>query len=270
MSKSLKGLTILITRPEHQSIPLSQIIENEGAQCIIRPTLNISPPHDITIFKALPEYLNRADKIIFITANAVTCFFKHIEKLPENKTAYAMGPGTEHVLKKHTKNPILIPSPPYNTESFLSLDDFKNINDELILILSGEGGRGLLEKALRERGAKIIKADIYRRTCPDVNLTDDIPNWQSDLGLIIATSIESLKNLIKLTGKSHNAWLINMPLLVISERVENAAKEMGFKRIITSDNASDKGILQRMMTWYAQQSKTSKSEQEIPGEQKRN
>lgn len=256
MKKHLSGLTVLVTRPEYQSLPLKKMIEGEGGDCIVRPTLDIFPLQDNTVLQALPEHVQHADKIIFITANAVICFFKHIKNIPENKTLYAMGPGTRSILKNYVKNNIIIPAPPYSTESFLILNDFQNITQQTILILSGEGGRKLLQQTLHERGAKVIKAEVYRRQCPNVDLSQEILAWQHHVDLIVSTSIESLKNLLKLVGRTHQSWLINIPLIVISERVAQAAHHLGFHNtIITAENASNKGILKSILSWYADKPK---------------
>lgn len=242
----LKELSVLVTRPREQSETLAAYIAERGGSPLIFPTLEIVPVEPVGGWQLLFEQLKNADIAIFTSANAVREVLSQHPKLDSHCEIAAIGVATQMALADYGVKCDWLPMRDYRSEGLLELPIFQNVRDKKILLFAGEGGREYLQDVLSDRGASIEKIAVYRRECPDC---DRLPLEQffarSKQKIIMSTSIESLHNLLKLSqglGEPRE-----VPLLVISQRMAEAAKELGFKAIITAENASNEAIVAALM-----------------------
>ncbi|MEX2051631.1 MAG: uroporphyrinogen-III synthase, partial [Steroidobacteraceae bacterium] len=66
----LKGIGVLVTRPEHQAHHLCRLIEAEGGAAVRYPALVIKPRPDRAAVRAAIGPADRYDLVIFVSANA--------------------------------------------------------------------------------------------------------------------------------------------------------------------------------------------------------
>ena len=72
--------------------------------------------------------------------------------------------------------------------------------------------------------------------------------------ILILTSIEGARNLCALVGESGQARLLATPAVVVSERLAQACRELGFHaELCVSAQASDAAILAALHAWRARQ-----------------
>jgi uroporphyrinogen-III synthase len=238
----LQGCNILVTRPEPDASRLAEKLRAEGAQAQVFATLKI-----LTLFPKdfIALALQQSQGIfIFLSKHAVISVFQNIKELPQTNTVLAIGPGTAQELAKHHIKAI-IPPKDYNTESLLNLRLLQEVEDRSIFIFAGEEGRTLLQETLDQRGAKVTVVPVYRRVL-QTETPFSLPDWQDNgINIIITTSGDSLRALIHLTSPEQHLWLKQQKLLVISERMAEFAKELGFtsEQLIIAANASDQGII---------------------------
>lgn len=248
----LKNLTILITRPAHQARSLCEQIEKIGGQTILLPTIEIiDPPNQKVILKAMQK-LNEFDIAIFTSANAVNkiaSFWPTQNKL----TIFAVGPSTAAMLLQHKIKVNYVPKNNFSSEGLLELSELNQIKNKKIALFTGAGGRTLLLDTLQHRGAMVTKIETYQRQCPTSEAMKKLPiNWQNKITLVISTSSENLQNLFNLFGENYRSWLQHIPLLVISPRMADIAKNLGCKGpLLIANNSTDKAILECLRTWYA-------------------
>jgi uroporphyrinogen-III synthase len=250
MIKPLQDCKILITRPQHQAQPLCAAIQDVGGQCILFPTLEIADPVDKTLLQQIISKISDFDIVIFTSANAVLKTAPLLSILPSNLQIAAIGPATANALQQINITVHLVSPPPFNSEALLSLPSLKNSKGKKVLIITGENARSLLFTSLKQRGALVTVATSYRRILPDINSSKLQQIQQQPIDIIISTSVENLQNLVKIFAYAKE-WLLAIPLLVVSDRVQIQAAELGFKKIIQAENASDKAVLERVKIWYA-------------------
>jgi uroporphyrinogen-III synthase len=238
----LKELSVLVTRPREQSATLAAYIAERGGIPFIFPTLEIVPVEPVGGWQLLFDQLKNADIAIFTSANAVREVMSRLPKLENHGEIAAIGVATQMALADYDVKCDWLPMRDYRSEGLLALPIFQNMRDKKILLFAGEGGREYLQDVLSDRGASIEKIAVYRRECPH---DDRLPLEQffdsSQPKIIISTSMESLDNLLKLShgfGEPRD-----LPLLVISQRMALAAKELGFQTILTAENASNEAIV---------------------------
>jgi uroporphyrinogen-III synthase len=236
LQASLKELRILNTRPQKPGQLLSSAIRQYGGIAIELPTLDIKACNT-KWRKDLPD-LTKVNYALFISANAVDYCFPLLAQYniewPQNIKVIAIGPGTVGALKHYQIKVDEIPSIP-DSEHLLALPCLQEVEQKLILLFKGEGGRTVIEDELRKRHAQLIILPVYKRTRPnfDFQFTNSI--WRDNaVDIILVTSEQSILNLFKLFSAEAHSWLQNKPFLVISERLAQAASLMGIKKITIS------------------------------------
>ncbi len=258
----LTGLTIVVTRPQHQAQNLRSALEAAGAQVILFPTLEILPPLDSAICHALLDRITEFQIAIFNSPNAVEFGLRELARvggLPAHIQVGAVGAGTARALAAAGHAPQLTPKEEFNSEALLAIDALNNVRDKNILIFRGDGGRELLADTLRARGASVAYAEVYRRAKPVIDPKPLLDAWtHNKLDAIVVTSNESLENLFELVGPSGNAALRRTQLLVASPRAVELANKLGAERTpIIVKPMSDDAIVQAVRQFAASRAKPS-------------
>lgn len=252
---ALYGLRVLITRPALQAQELAAQTQYYGGIALHFPTLEIIASKNIKKILLSINKLKEYDFVIFISPNSVFYTAEFIHSIcffwPENTKTIATGPGTASALKQYGLPSDLCPEKDFSGTGLLNLAELQNIQQKKILIVKGEGGRHYLVKGLKDRGALIDNLNVYKRQLPKINKTD-IPN-QEAIDVIICTSCSGLKNLISLLYPYWQDILFKKQLLVVSSRLANSVKKLGFvKTPLISDNATNTAILQTLFSWREQ------------------
>lgn len=180
--------------------------------------------------------IDKTKQIIFISKNAVRYFFRGLEsaklKLPFDIIITCIGPGTAQELLKYKLKANYIPD--INTsEQLLNLANFTNVLNQNILLVKGVGGRNIIKDKLKEQGANLTVVDVYERKLPKIapEIIDKI--WRENgVDVIIYTSKQAMLNTLEIFPYSAKKWLLTKPSIVISERLANHAKNLGFENII--------------------------------------
>lgn len=248
---NLKGIKVLVTRPEHQAQGLCQALEKSGATPLPFPVLEITDPQDIASAKKTVQQLENYNWLIFISANAVERAFALMKQekvvLPDGCKVAAIGRSTADKLDELKVKEVLIPQQRFDSEGLLARPELSELTGQKVLIFRGEGGREILGKTLQQRGAEVDHVAVYRRKKPDANL-DKIE--QSSVDIAIVTSNQSVQNLWQMVGKKHQHWLKQVALVVMSERNRECAKKTGYQgEIIVASQQNDEGLLAAVQQW---------------------
>ena len=252
----LQGIHAVVTRPAHQARDLCERIEAEGGIAVRFPVLDIVPKID-SEFLQLIEHLNDYQIALFISPNAVNCALPPIKAsggFPAHLRIGAVGKATAAALEKWDCPVAIFPSERFDSESLLALPALHEVQDQRIVIFRGVGGREHLAASLRQRGAQVTYGECYERRKPASDPGILLQHWaHGTLDIIIITSVEGLKNLMDLVGAQAKEALFNTPLLVVSERMAQQARQWGFKSaIVCAAKAGDPQIVQALRQWAQQ------------------
>ncbi|STX29884.1 uroporphyrinogen III methylase [Legionella beliardensis] len=231
---SLTGLRVLNTRPAEQGRLLSNAITHAGGIALACPALAIAPTKP-DWFNLLPS-LDSVKQAIFTSANAVTYafnIFKHNNLLwPLHIQVTAVGKSTARQLAQYGITVTNVPTQA-DSEHLLALPSLQHVKQELILLFKGEGGRLLIPSVLAARGAELIELCVYQRIKPQINHEQLQAWWHNKaVDIILFTSYEAMQNIFTMFGESAHSWLRNLPCLVISQRLADAASSLGMQKII--------------------------------------
>lgn len=245
-TQSLKNLCILVTRPQPQGDILCKAIRACGGKAVYMPSIEIAPPSDILASQQQLSELNQYDWVIFISPQAVYQSAKIMAPLRSNVKIAAIGASTAQALQEAGLQVHVYPKEEWNSEGLLALPEFQAISNKKIALIQGEGGRKVLFDALIERGAHVVPIFVYQRQLPSIN-TDEYLDllYRNTVDVVICTSIEGMQNVTLLL---HQGWsyLQNIPLLVISERMQRQAEVLGFVHILVAKNPSQDAILEAL------------------------
>jgi uroporphyrinogen-III synthase len=247
--KLLNGAHVLVTRPAHQAENLSRLIEEGGAVAIRFPTLAIAALDDSRTIQNKLANTGSFQWIVFISANAVTmhCNYLDSDKIKHFKPARiaAIGKATAQALAMAGLPVDLVPESGYDSEALLAMPQMQQIEGQRCLIVRGKGGREELAATLRGRGATVEYLDVYKRVIPDTDSEQvSLELAQNKLDVITVTSGEALQNLLIMLEEKHHQRLIELPLVVVSNRIGQIAAGIGFKRIAVTNSPSDAAILE--------------------------
>jgi len=236
LSGALDGMRVVITRPSHQAERLCRAIARAGGEPVRFPALTIAPATDPEAARRALQALGEVDWAIFVSANAVEGARELVGEALARSPARlaAVGEGTARSLAALGRPAELVPRQGAGSEGLLAMPELaaERVSGERVLIVRGEGGRELLAETLRERGARVGYAEVYRRARPAVEESAVRTAWLEPRrpDAAIATSSAILDNLVTmLAGSSAEPVLLGTRLVVPSERMMRTARAHGFE-----------------------------------------
>ena len=233
---------ILLTRPLAQVRNLQSLLEDSDLDYVLFPALEIN---NIDTVAPSESY----DVIIFISVNAVIYAEEYFSQLfVEPLKIFAVGPSTA---KKLTDKGVKVDTYPLenaSSQELLSMPECGKLSDKKILIVRGKGGSETLKNSLKVMN-QVDYLEVYRRTACEVSRlhVESIERFiQKPDGIVIANSVESLFNIVKLVKEIrsyHEDQLKSRTLVVLSERIKIQAQSIGFKNVHVARTPSDKGTI---------------------------
>jgi uroporphyrinogen-III synthase len=251
----LAGIRVLVTRPEKQSGTLCNLIEENGGAALRLPTIELQPPVDPDSAEQLCKSLGEFQIALFVSRNAVDWafdLFLNKTGIPDGLSIMAIGAGTARQIQQYGINDVRFIKGGANSEAFLELDELQAdaVRGKRIIIFRGQGGREVLASELRERGALVEYAEVYRRVQPQYDKDFVHKTWIDEPpDVIVVTSNEGLQNLFNMTAADDHAFLLNTPLVLIGSRMSSLARQLGFNRTpAIARVTSDQGLLESIIS----------------------
>ncbi|MDP3859677.1 MAG: uroporphyrinogen-III synthase [Stagnimonas sp.] len=248
----LDGLRVLVTRPAAQSAPLRERLASAGAQVHSLPLLQILPPGDPLAARERLLQARGADFWLFTSANAVRGAARlgamdGLVPADWPEALFAIGRGTASALAALGR--IALAPEGATSEALLLWPELQQVGGLEVLVLTGEGGRGLIADTLAERGALVRVARCYRRERV-AHAPDEVLAALAGVHVIVLTGGESLEALVALVPESQRAALYRLTLVVPSSRVVELARHLGFTgALLVPEAVSDAAYLARLLRW---------------------
>ena len=246
----LKGTGVLVTRPAHQAGELCRLVEEHGGRALRFPCIEIGPPDNPAALASLLAGIDSFDLAVFISPNSVARLAERlpVARWPERLQLAAVGQGTARALQALGRPVTLVPDARFDSEALLAIPRLADMAGARVVIFRGEGGRPLLGDTLRQRGAEVHYAALYRRRLPAVDADAQLARWD-EVDLVSVTSGETLQNLLTLLGDSGRERLVQTPLLVVAERTRDEALKCGFTEVVVAPRADPVAIVATLCSW---------------------
>lgn len=245
-------LSVLVTRPAGAAADsLCQAVRASGCAAYQQPLLELQPLDELSPgSRTLLLDLDRYAHIIFISGNAVRfgmgCIEDYWPQLPVGLHWYAIGAATAAQLETfgvHAQTP----GKEMTSEGLLELPSLQQIAGERVLVVKGEGGRDTLRRELSGRGAQVDELPCYRRALPDLPpgaLARRLA--EPPIDTVLVSSGEGLANMQRLLSPAETSNVYHLNIVVPSQRVAAQARDAGFRRVITAENASDAAMVRAL------------------------
>jgi uroporphyrinogen-III synthase len=244
----LQGVGVLVTRPDHQALPLCRLLEAQGASVERLPAVEIRPL-DTTRAQLGVGSAEAFDLAIFVSANAVRFGARLLAARPP--ALAAVGGATARALTEAGYPAAIVPGGA-DTESLLARPELKSLSGRRVLLIKGEDGRDLLARELEARGARVHAVDVYRRErpTPDAAHLAELKRWFRAGGsrVVTATSVDIATNLLEMAPL--RAELEKATWLVASERIARGVREQGLSApLLPAASAQDHDLVAALLNW---------------------
>ena len=260
-SATLKGVGILITRPEPAASALANALCEAGAHCQVLPAMAINALPVSPQLKHSILNLDQFDQIIAISQHAAELALNQIDQywpqLPINLHWHGIGNKTNQCLEDFG----IVPEPcehspdhPLDSEGLLQHPLLQSINHQKILILKGSGGRPLLADSLTTRGAQVTEAELYERGLPSYSsehIQQGLIKFSPDF--VIALSGETVENMATLVQSHEEIASTGLSVLqkstwiLPSKRVSAIALKQGFDHYRIPSSLAVEDIIQAIL-----------------------
>ena len=215
-------MRVWVTRTEPGASRLGSRLVDAGFEAWVRPVLEIEPISD-------PPPAGQFALTVFLSGHAVESAVRN----GWNETpAMAIGKTTRRALERHG----IDARTPDRSSSEGIIASLAADPPQSLLIAAGEGGRGLLEQWLADRGIPAVKWCLYRRVTRPGTL-----NPSEVIDAIVGSSEAALRVVADMWFSSSRS--ANVAMLVPSERVAESARALGFTRVFVTEGAGDEAVV---------------------------
>lgn len=231
-------------RPRGQHRALRDAVARAGGRLLAMSPLRIAAIDDDATRLRLSDAL-ACPTCIFTSPNAVACAARL--QPPATVRAIAVGAGTAMSLRRHGVKDAIAPRR-MDSEGVLDLPVLREISGQRLGLVSGSGGRGLIERTLRERGAGVVRADVYRREMVEFSPAvlqrfDALP---AD-AILFVTSAEALAATLSQLDAARRTRMLSLSVIAASERLRDACAHAGFTRIAVAASARPRDLVARAL-----------------------
>ena len=169
-AQPLAGRRILITRARHQAGRLAEALEEQGAEVLRLPTIEIIPPESYAHLDAVLEVIDGFDWLIVTSANGVAALEDRLRfmNIPPARLQHlqiaAIGPATATALGRIGLKVAAMPED-YVAEAVVALLQEK-VRGKHVLLVRAAVARDVIPEELRKCEADIHVVEAYRTVIP--------------------------------------------------------------------------------------------------------
>ncbi|MGV8922509.1 MAG: uroporphyrinogen-III synthase [Thermomonas sp.] len=250
---TLQGWTALSLRPRGQHGGLRTAASRHGARMLALSPYVIEPLAGQNHRKALEQAL-AADITVWTSPNAVraAAALQPLQARP-GQTWLAVGSGTRRALQRagiDARAPSRMDS-----EGLLAMPELQDVRGSSIGLVTAPGGRGMLAPTLAERGAHVIRADVYARRSIAFS-TRALTALDTALAsphrvLLVLSSQDALQRLLNARLSGSHAALTDIAVVAASQRLADIARSAGFQRITVATSATPGALLHAAASAFA-------------------
>ncbi len=240
------GWYVISLRPQGEHAALRRAAAAHGARLIALSPWKLRPRTDDAARVALRDALD-APRVLFTSPAAVRAGAALLEFQPRPEQAWiAVGGGTARALRRAGVEAVQSPTR-MDSEGLLELPSLQQLAGIDVGLVTAPEGRALLAASLRERGARLLRADVYAREA--IALSPSALRKLRGLRApaILALSSEgALRHVLAQAPVEILAQLRATPVVAASERLRRIAREAGFAEVELAEGPRPQQLLAAM------------------------
>ncbi len=242
----------LIARPGARAQALEQALEQAGLVPRSLDIMTLVAREPTPCERTLLYDLDNFRHVICTSPFAATCLVEAIEsrwpQLPTGIAFHATGVSTASVLEEGLGVDVSAPGPGSGSasEALLALPGLQAIAGMRVALVSGEGGRELIEQTLAARGADVSRLSLYERRLQPPEATACARLARGEFALLIVTSQEQLEYLDQWCTPATR----KRALVVSSQRLATMAGRYHFECVFIAGDATPQTLAETSaMAW---------------------
>lgn len=241
--RPLAGARIAITRPAGTGAALARRVRALGGTPLSLPGSSLRAVNDADAARAALKAALACDVVIFSSPASVR-FARRLLALRSRAAVLAPGMGTLRALRRAGHANAQAPARE-DSEGLLALPRLRGVRARRIGIVGAAGGRGLLDRELTARGAKVVRAYVYRRLPAriDCRHADALRRDPRKPSYLLLSSAEALSNILAALPEDARRILRAGTAVASSDRLADAARAAGFARTLRAASAHASAML---------------------------
>lgn len=249
----LAGKRVLVTRPRAQAAELIDLLASLGAEAVVFPTIEITPPADPSQLDRAISNLSAYRWVIFTSANGVTAFWQRLSALglgagwPAGVSVAAIGPATAQALQESGVTPDFVPTE-YIAEAILP--GLGEVRGQRILLPRADKARKALAVELAARGALPDEIAAYY-TVPAHHDPQELDALERD-GVDVATftSSSTVESFFELLGPRAPGLLKGAVIACIGPITAATARARGLAVSVIAEEYTAAGLVKTLQLYF--------------------
>jgi len=167
-ARPLSGRRVVVTRPRDQARELVELLEDQGADVVVAPTVRMAPPADYRALDEACEKIGTFDWVVLPTLAGTDVFLRRLLAGPADiRSLHGVGICAigQTAVDRFSALGVHVDAQPseYRAEGIVdALSESRRLDGRRILIPRAEGVRDVLAAELRRAGAEVVEVAAYR------------------------------------------------------------------------------------------------------------
>lgn len=244
----LEGVRVLVTRPRERAEELCFLLEDEGAQVVSLPLLELCPPDDPRPLRAAAEHMQRYTWVVFASPSAVQALFEaarvagSVEHLYRAKIA-AVGPKTAAAARQYGLNVVVLAEVATGDGLAQTLSPHLTGDDQVLLPAAQEGRREL-EDALRAAGHRVTRVAAYQSVRAEVSDGAMAALEGAPPNVALFASPRTAEAFVEVAGDRAQALLRAARIVAIGPTTEHALEHLGLEVHAVAEEPTSIGLVE--------------------------
>lgn len=243
---ALAGASIVVTRPADSAGALRRIVTRLDGSAVGLPGIAVRASGDMATARRALRGAQNADVVVFISPAAVRFAWTLLPRLRFARATQVLAPGPGSVRALRRRGVADARSAPdrHDSEGLLSLAALHSVRRRRVALIGAPGGRNLLARELRARGARVEHISVYERTKPRLTPRHFAAlERAADPLIVLFSSAEALTNLHALLPPPLFARLAAAECVVSSARLAEIAETSGFAHVHIAQSAAPAALV---------------------------
>jgi uroporphyrinogen III methyltransferase/synthase len=265
-SLPLQGKTILVTRSAGQSSQFTRLLQEQAAEVIEMPVLEIGPPSNWEALDQAIAQLPTFNWLILTSTNGVDYFFERLATQHQDARALAgikiavVGQKTATSLQKWGLQPDFIP-PDFVADALVEhFPDGDRLNGTKILFPRVEsGGRDVLVKEFTAKGVEVTEVAAYQSGCARAIAPETLTTLQTGkVNIITFASSKTVQCFHQLISSiPHPPFsLDNVCIASIGPQTSTTCQQLWGRVDVEAEEHTLEGLTQAIVAWQRQRNST--------------
>jgi len=242
----LAGASVIITRPSASAAAIRRRVRALGGSPIGIPGSVLEAVADAAAARRQLRLVRTADIVVFVSPAAVRFAWKLLPALRFARATRVLAPGagSARALRRRGVAEPIYPAQRQDSEGLLALPQLGRVRRCRVALIGATGGRDLLPRQLRARGARLQQVEVYSRSAPRLDRRHFMRLERASGPLIsLFSSAEALTHLHAQLPASLFAHLAAGECIVSSKRLAEVARTLGFARVHVAASPAPAALL---------------------------